>query len=105
MIEPENITAKFDLTLSVAEHGDTFVCDWEYCTDLFRPDTVKRMAEHFLVLLEGIINNPDQTLSQLPLLTEVEQQELQVWNQTETEYPKDLTIVGLFDRCNDTAEH
>ncbi|MCP4272947.1 MAG: amino acid adenylation domain-containing protein, partial [Gammaproteobacteria bacterium] len=97
MIEPDNRTAKFDLTLSVAEHGDAFVCDWEYCTDLFRPDTITGMAEHFEVLLEGIVNNPDQMLSQLPLLTEAEQQQLQAWNQTETDYPEELTIVDLFE--------
>ncbi|MCP4145512.1 MAG: AMP-binding protein, partial [bacterium] len=97
MIEPENRTAKFDLTLSVAEHGDQFVCDWEYCTDLFRPDTITGMTEHFEVLLEGIVNDPDQMLSQLPLLTEAEQQQLQTWNQTETDYPEELTIVDLFE--------
>ncbi|MCP5002893.1 MAG: AMP-binding protein, partial [Planctomycetes bacterium] len=91
MIEPENRTSKFDLTMSVAEHEDLFVCDWEYNTDLFRPDTVRRMTEHFRVLLEGIINNPEQTISQLPLLTETEQEQLLAWNKTETHYPEDLT--------------
>ncbi len=97
MVEPENTTAKFDLTLIVAEHDGLFVCDWEYCTDLFRPDTVTRATEHFRVLLEGIINNPNQTISQLPLLTETEQDQLLVWNQTETPYPRKLTIVDLFE--------
>ncbi|MCP5005418.1 MAG: AMP-binding protein, partial [Planctomycetes bacterium] len=97
MIEPENRTAKFDLTLSVAEHGDQFVCDWEYCIDLFLPETITRMTEHFEVLLGGIINTPEQTLSQLPLLTETEQEQLLTWNQTETHYPEDLTIVDLFE--------
>ncbi len=36
-LEPEQTTAKFDLTLSVAEQGEVLVCDWEYNTDLFRP--------------------------------------------------------------------
>jgi len=96
LLEPDKTTAKFDLTLSVAEHSDVFVCDWEYNTDLFRPDTITRMTEHFQVLLEGVLNNSEQALSQLPLLTEAEQQQLQIWNQTETDYPKDQTIVDLF---------
>ncbi|MCP4272296.1 MAG: amino acid adenylation domain-containing protein, partial [Gammaproteobacteria bacterium] len=82
---------------SVAKHGDAFVCDWEYCTDLFHPDTITRMTEHFEVLLVGIINKPEQTISQLPLLTETEQEQLQTWNQTETDYPEELTIVDLFE--------
>ncbi|MEN8220102.1 MAG: amino acid adenylation domain-containing protein, partial [Pseudomonadota bacterium] len=96
VLEPEQTTAKFDLTLSIAEHGDRLVCDWEYNTDLFRPETVTRMTQHFQVLLEGILNNSEQSLSQLPLLTKTEQQQLLAWNQTETDYPLDKTIVDLF---------
>jgi amino acid adenylation domain-containing protein len=95
-LEPDKTTAKFDLTLNVAERFDVLVCHWEYNTDLFHSDTITRMTEHFLVLLEGIINNPEQSPSQLPLLTEAEQQQLLAWNQTETDYPVDKTIVDLF---------
>jgi amino acid adenylation domain-containing protein/non-ribosomal peptide synthase protein (TIGR01720 family) len=95
-LEPDKTTAKFDLTLNVAERFDVLVCHWEYNTDLFHSDTITRMTEHFLVLLEGIINNPKQSPSQLPLLTEAEQQQLLAWNQTETDYPVDKTIVDLF---------
>jgi amino acid adenylation domain-containing protein len=94
--EPEKPTAKFDLTLSIVEQGDSFVCDWEYCTDLFHSETITRMSEHFHILLEGILNSPEQSLSQLPLLTEAERQQLLTWNQTQTDYPKDQTLVDLF---------
>jgi amino acid adenylation domain-containing protein len=94
--DTDSTIAKFDLTLSVAEHEQKLVCDWEYRTDLFRPATVKRMTEHFEVLLEGLINQPTQTVGQLPLLTSAEQQQLIVWNQTQTDYPFEKTIVDLF---------
>ena len=54
------------------------------------------MIEHFKILLDGVVNNPEQSVSQLPLLTETEIQQLQSWNQTETDYQKDKTIVDLF---------
>ncbi|MCP4273385.1 MAG: AMP-binding protein, partial [Gammaproteobacteria bacterium] len=95
-IEHEHAASKFDLSLNVSENGGSFVCDWEYNSDLFRPDTIVRMVEHFQVLLESIVNNPDQSIGQLPLLTEAEQQQLQIWNQTETYYPEEKTIVDLF---------
>ncbi len=95
-LEQENTTTKFDLTLSIAEQGDELVCDWEYCTDLFRQETIARMREHFQILLEGMVTNPLQSVSQLPLLTETETQRLQEWNKTETDYQKDKTIVNLF---------
>ena len=100
--EPEKSTAKFDLTLNVTEQGEVLVCDWGYRTDLFCPDTITRMTGHFQVLLEGILNTPEQSISQLPLLNKTEQQQLLVWNQTDTPtsqatgYHCDKTIVDLF---------
>jgi amino acid adenylation domain-containing protein/non-ribosomal peptide synthase protein (TIGR01720 family) len=96
-LEQVNTTTKFDLTLNIAEQGETLVCDWEYRTDLFNSDTIERMTEHFQLLLEGIVNKPTQFVSQLPLLTATETQRLQAWNHTETDYPKDKTIVDLFE--------
>jgi amino acid adenylation domain-containing protein/non-ribosomal peptide synthase protein (TIGR01720 family) len=105
-LEPENTAAKFDLTLSITEQGGVFFCDWEYRTDLFRPGTITRMAEHFRVLLEGILDPVYQSISQLPMLTEVEQQQLLAWNQTDTEYHKDETIVDLFQaQVEKTPDH
>ena len=94
--EIEQTTSKFDLTLDISVVDEDLFVLFEYNTDLFRPDTVTRMTDHFHVLLEGILNNSEQSLSQLPLLTEAEQQQLQAWNQTKTNYPKDQTIVDLF---------
>jgi len=94
--DTDSTIAKFDLTVSIAEHEDVLICDWEYRTDLFLPAFVKRMTEHFEVLLEGFINQPTQTVGQLPLLTEAEQQQLIAWNQTQTDYPVEKTIVDLF---------
>ena len=56
------------------------------------------MAGHFQTLLEGIIANPIQPISQLPLLTEPEQQQLLIeWNRTQTNYPTDKCIHQLFE--------
>ena len=57
------------------------------------------MTGHFLTLLEGIIANPEQQISQLPLLTPVEQQQLLVeWNDTQVDYPSDNCIHQLFEK-------
>ena len=40
----------------------------------------------FQVLLEGIVANPDQRISELPLLTEAEKRQLLVeWNDTKSQ--------------------
>ncbi len=71
---------------------------WEYNTDLFNSETIERMNGHFLTLLEGIITNPSEGISQLPLLTKVEQQQLLInWNNTEVDYPANKCIHQLFE--------
>ncbi len=65
-------TAKFDLTLALAEVGGGLVGSFEYSTDLFDAATIDRMAGHFRTLLEGVVADPEARLSALPLLTEAE---------------------------------
>ncbi|MCL1463268.1 non-ribosomal peptide synthetase [Argonema galeatum] len=90
-------TAKFDLILDVEERPDSIIGRIEYNTDLFDSATITRMLGHFQTLLEGIVANPDQKISQLPLLTEYERQQLAAWNHTQTDYPKDACIHQLFE--------
>jgi amino acid adenylation domain-containing protein len=97
-LEVDNGTAKFDLTLSMVEGAEGLKGTFEINTDLFDEATVTRMAGHFRVLLEGIVADPDQRLSGLPLLTEVERHQLLVeWNETQADYPEDKCIHELFE--------
>lgn len=91
-------TAKFDLTLFAIEEsrGLSFTC--EYNTDLFHADRIQRMLGHLEVLLEGIVENPDRRLSELPLLTKDERQQILVeWNDTQRDYPQNALLSQLFE--------
>ncbi|HKG81525.1 MAG TPA: condensation domain-containing protein, partial [Pyrinomonadaceae bacterium] len=81
-------TAKFDLTLFLAETSQGLAGSIEYNTDLFDAGTIERMCGHFETLLQGIVDNDRQRLSQLPLLTKAEREQLGEWNQTEFKYPE-----------------
>ncbi len=88
-LESDSGTAKFDLTLYMAETASGMIGSVEYNTDLFEPQTIQRLAEYYQRLLSGIVANPEQRLEDLPLLSEAEQQQLLVeWNDTEAEYPQ-----------------
>lgn len=92
-------TAKFDLTLYMAETEQGLRASLEYNTDLFDESTVTRMAEHFKRLLEAIISNPRQRLHELPLLTYYETDQLLIrWNDTKMDYPEDRSLVALFEK-------
>ncbi|MBE8998684.1 amino acid adenylation domain-containing protein [Nostoc sp. LEGE 12447] len=90
--------AKFDLALMVIESNNQLYLTWEYATDLFEKGTIQRMAEQFEVLLKGIIDNPQQPINTLPLMTAPELLQLQRWNQTQKDYPDDKTLVDIFEQ-------
>jgi amino acid adenylation domain-containing protein len=91
-------TVKFDLNLSMENTVDGLVGVWGYNVDLFDETTIARMTGHFQTLVEGIVANPQQRVSQLPILTERERHQLLVkWNNTQTEHPIDKCIHLLFE--------
>jgi amino acid adenylation domain-containing protein len=97
-VEHEVRTARFDLTLYVSECPDGLDVRMEYSTDLFRSSTIARMLEHFRMLLEQMVADSAQKISSLKLLTPFERQQLLGdWNETETTYPLDRCLHGLFE--------
>jgi amino acid adenylation domain-containing protein len=96
----ESGTARFDLTLVITEGPDGLSCTFEYNTDLFEAATVERMAAHFRTLLKGVVEDPEQRLSQLPLLSEAERRQILVdWNETQAAFPADRCFHELFEAC------
>ncbi|MFP2930911.1 amino acid adenylation domain-containing protein, partial [Pyxidicoccus sp. 3LG] len=95
----ETGTSKLDLTLSMREAEEGWVGIWEFSTDLFEPATVARLAEHFGYLLEAALVDPDQRISALPVMSEVERQKvLAEWNTTATDFPSSVTLPTVFER-------
>jgi amino acid adenylation domain-containing protein len=83
------IAAQFDLVLDMWESGAQLDAVLEYNTDLFDAATIARMAGHFQTLLAGIAADPEQRLSQLPLLTAPERRQLLVeFNDTARTFPR-----------------
>src|SRR5207248_7476543 len=97
-LEVESKTAKFDLTLSVAETEQGLKGTFEYNTDLFEGATIQRLAQHFQRLLEGVVAQPEQRIGRLPLLPESQRQQLLVqWNATQTSWSEERCLHELFE--------
>ena len=85
----DNGTAKYDLTLSLSDAGSNLKGTLEYRTELFQPETIRRILGHYQVLLEAAVQNIDQSVSSLPILTEGERRRILIeWNDTKQEYPR-----------------
>lgn len=89
--------APCDISLEIVAADNGLSIRWSYNAELFNPATIERMAGHYCRLLEGIADNPETPVSQLPLLTEEERHQLLVeWNNTTASYSRDKCIHQLF---------
>jgi amino acid adenylation domain-containing protein len=87
----------YPLTL-VAFPGAELVLKAHYDGRRFAGTDIARMLGHWQMLLEGMIENPEQCLVDVPLLTEVERRQLLVeWNSTRREFPATDCFHQLFE--------
>ncbi len=97
-IEYDPQSSRFDMTLVVEDHGDRVINYIEYNTDLFTAESMARFAEHFRVLMESLVAQPDRPIAELPMLTSAERQQLLAeWNDNQLPYPADQCMHQLFE--------
>jgi len=95
----ETGVSQFDLTMIFMEtdNGELRL-DINYNTDLFKADTVERMQSHIEELIKSIIRDQKESLNKLNILSESEKRKILVeFNDTAADYPKDKTLVDLFE--------
>ena len=91
-------TAKFDLTLDLAEAPEGLKGWLEYSSDLFEAGTIERLARHFQTLLSDAVQHPERSISELQLLASEERaQVVEEWNRTERVYEGGQCIHELFE--------
>src|SRR5215471_15001215 len=91
--------APFDLTMSAAEVPGGLLAAIEYRTELFDATTIARMAQNYLTLLGSITRDPQQVVSSLPIMPDIQRQQLlRDWNATAVSYPSQLCLHHLFEQ-------
>jgi amino acid adenylation domain-containing protein/non-ribosomal peptide synthase protein (TIGR01720 family) len=94
----ETGTTIFDLSITSMETTEGIGFTLEYCTRLFRKETMERLAGHYLKILEEVTVNPGQKLAMVEILTAAEKKRIIIdFNTTKAEYPKNKTIHRLFE--------
>ncbi len=88
---------QFDLTIEISDTDGPLTGCFEYNADLFDATTIARMQEHFQVLLQGIVDQPNQLLAELPLMTPEERRQVAAWNNTRVSYTDTRCLHELFD--------
>ncbi len=95
----ENGISKFDITFSAEEWDGKIGFIVEYCTKLFKRETIERLSSHYLNILKQIIDNVDVKLADIELLLSSEEKHkiLVEFNNTKVEYSREKTLHELFE--------
>ncbi|OAB42663.1 non-ribosomal peptide synthetase [Paenibacillus glacialis] len=94
-----NATSKLDFKLDIYGQGSSGLRgELEFNTSLFRRDTMERLAQRLMILLEQVIDHPAESSSSIRLISDMEEQVLlREWNDTTNDYPQGYTIHGMFE--------
>jgi amino acid adenylation domain-containing protein len=103
----ENRTSKFDLTLDANEVGGKLYFTWNYCTKLFRQETLERFTYYFKKVIASVVLDPGIRVSGIEILSEAEKAMILCeFNDTCTDYPREKTLHRLFkEQVERTPDH
>ena len=89
----------FDLDVYIAELADGEISvSFVYDTDLFDASTVQGMLAHYRRLLKSAVAAPQSPVGRLEMLDAQERrQQLEGWNDTAADYPRESTLHALFE--------
>jgi amino acid adenylation domain-containing protein len=102
-VESRHHVAKFDLQLALSERDGQIIGGVEYASGLFKPDTVAQFGEYLRRVLTQMVQNPEQPLAMIDLLSAEQQQQIvHDWNRTERDT---RSIPGCMARFEAQAMH
>ncbi|MES1245512.1 MAG: amino acid adenylation domain-containing protein [Acidobacteriota bacterium] len=78
LLDRDSDVSLFDVTLGLGEFRGELLGGFQYSSDLFDPPTVERWSEHFLVILEAAMDDPDSLIRDLPRIPEPERRQILV---------------------------
>ncbi len=93
-------TSKFDLTFEfIDKKGEELLLSVEYNTDIYKEQTVQKITESVMKVIEDFPEHGETTLSAYSLVSSADKEQILVnFNQTQTAYPNNATIQELFER-------
>ncbi len=98
VIEQESTIAKFDLNFSISEVGEDFTIWLEYCIDLFKAESAESILKYYLKVIEQVVEDINIEIGDIEVINAEDKTViLSQFNDTAIEYPKDKTVIDLFE--------
>ncbi|MCP5108268.1 MAG: acyltransferase domain-containing protein, partial [bacterium] len=90
--------AKVDLTITAAENAGGIIFNLEYCTKLFKKETMERFSRHFLNIIDDVTGNPEILPADIDMLSiEEKKQLLNQFNGAKVSFSPSFTIHQLIE--------
>ena len=106
LVEVDSASEQLDLSIEFADEGNELFTWFSYNSDLFNASTITRMMEHFRILLESAADNRGIGISQMPLLSEAERQQVLVeWNKARIANPSVECLHQFFEEQVERTPH
>lgn len=93
----DDISTKYDLTLTIIENDNKYSMDIEYAAGLFDGNKIKLLGERFIYLLESIVCNNNEKLKQISIVSSKDIELMNSLNDTETDSPVLKNVVSIFE--------
>jgi amino acid adenylation domain-containing protein len=93
-----NRYSNFELSLVISENENGLVAELEYNNHLFTPNTIRRILNSYLLIIEQVVNDPDLRIDEAELLSESEKETILFeWNKSELNYKNQITFKEHFE--------
>lgn len=95
----ESSFAHLELIVFLEEKNDLLEGYVEYNMDLFSKETVQRMIDNYIFILAELSTIWEQPVREISILSQLEKRHLlEDWNHTRKDYPKNETLIQLFEK-------
>ena len=90
---------RFKINLRCVGRADGFSFEFHYDANLFAADDIRRLAEQFRRLAEGVVDSPGAALDEFEILSDEDRRRLlHEFNDTKADYATGLPVHELFER-------
>jgi len=88
----------FDISMDITENEDGIFFALQFCTAIFRKETMERFIRHLINVLEVVTKNPRTLLMDIDMLSKEDRYEiLSVFNEKNAHYDFNQTVHTLFE--------
>ncbi len=96
----DHMDANHHIRLQIQDFNNTgnYKLQFDLNNDVFPPEEVNYVTDHFLQIVDAFIEDKNQKLNNLSLITDEEVKRINAWNATDVAYEENETILSQFVR-------